>query len=75
MTMMTLMTAVCEGFLTSVLIRSGVGYLHVEGKDEEAKRAVAKLVCDLDFEPNAAGGWESVRVMEASSEMMLRGPR
>ena len=75
MTMMTLVTAVCGGFLTPVLICSGVGYLHVEGKGERAKRAVAKLICDWDFEPSAAGGWKSVRVMEVSSETTLRGPR
>ena len=75
MTMMTLVTAVCGGFLTPVLICSGVSYLHVEGKGERAKRAVAKLICDWDFEPNVAAGWESIRVMEASSETTLRGPR
>ena len=61
--------------LTPVLIRSGAGYLRVEGKGEGAKRAVAKRISDSDLEPTAIGSWESVRVREASSRTMLRGPR
>jgi hypothetical protein len=55
MTMMTLVTAICGGFLTPVLIRSGVGYLRVEGKGEGARRADVKLICGSDLEPTPLG--------------------
>jgi hypothetical protein len=73
MRVMTLVTVVCGGFLTLVLISSGAGYFRFEGTDEGAKRAVVKLICDSVLEPIAVGSCESVRVMEVSSRTMLRG--
>jgi hypothetical protein len=52
---MTIVTVIYGRFLTPVLIRSGAGYLRFEGKDQGAKRVVAKLICDSDFEPIAVG--------------------
>ena len=54
-TIMTLVTVICGRILTPVLIDPGAGCLRFEGKDQKAKRDVATLICDSDFEPIAVG--------------------
>jgi hypothetical protein len=42
-------------FLALVLILSGVGYLQITVMSERARRIIADLTCDSNFEPIAAG--------------------
>jgi hypothetical protein len=53
---------------------SGGDYWRFEGRNEGAKRVVAKFIPDSNLEPIAVGSWERVWVVETSSRRTLRGP-